>query len=227
MNAIVGVEAEPLSEREKQLKTRLEMDIKENLEGFKKVGNALKMIRDMHLYRVDYATFEEYCREVWDLGKTRSYQLIAAVDVLGNLSTIVDKTESANLSPIGDIGDGVELLPANEAQVRPLTLLSSPEIQQEAWLNVLQFANEHGCRITAALVQQIVCGLLQERTTRTINKVRQSSGSRDLGIPETVQRSFHMFLESVQQEASLTWKESGRKEIARMLREMLASLEEN
>jgi hypothetical protein len=53
------------------------------------------------------------------------------------------------LSPIGDV------LPANEAQTRPLTLLE-PEQQREAWQRAVQRAQDLGKKLTAALVEAVV-----------------------------------------------------------------------
>ena len=36
------------------------------------------------------ATFEEYCKERWEMSRPRAYQLIEAAEVMSNLSTIVD-----------------------------------------------------------------------------------------------------------------------------------------
>jgi hypothetical protein len=80
---------------------------------FVEVGNALRTIRDQRLYRATHATFEDYCRERWALGRSRSHQLVAAVNVLDNLSTAVD-------------------MPNSEWQIRPLASLP-PDQQQAAW----------------------------------------------------------------------------------------------
>jgi len=66
-------------------------------------------IRDNRLYRSDYATFEEYCRERWGWNRAHAYRQIDAAKV------------ARTLSPIGDI-------PKNEAQARELVDLT-PEQQ--------------------------------------------------------------------------------------------------
>ena len=66
-------------------------------------------------------SLKAYCRDRWDISRPRVYQLIEAVKVQDNLSTIVD------------------IQPANESQTRPLTKLD-PELQKEAWIKVVETA---------------------------------------------------------------------------------------
>lgn len=105
--------------------------IDRGLKTFVDVGNALLEIRDNRLYRAEYSTFEDYCRERWNISRPRAYQLIEAAEVVNCLSTIVDK------------------IPATESQVRPLTQLE-PEQQREAWQYVVNNAPDG--KITAAQV---------------------------------------------------------------------------
>jgi hypothetical protein len=133
---VPGTDAE-LSTSEQQALTHYEQVIERGLKTFFEVGAALLHVRDLRLYRTEYATFEAYCDEKWGMGKAYAHRLIGA-------ATVRD-----NLSPIGDV------LPANEAQARPLTLLE-PEQQREAWQRAVQRAQELGKRITAALVEAVV-----------------------------------------------------------------------
>ena len=112
---------------------QLEETIRQGLNTFVDVGNALLEIRDNRLYRQEYSTFEEYCREQWGMKQSRAYQFMDSAKVVGNLqsSTIV------------------ELLPINESQARPLTSLE-PEEQVEAWKRVITSTPEG--KITAAIV---------------------------------------------------------------------------
>ncbi len=105
--------------------------IERGLNTFVDVGNALLEIRDNRLYRQEYHTFEDYCKERWGMSRPRAYQLIDAANVMSNLSTIVDKT------------------PSVESQVRPLTSLD-PQEQVEAWKRVIETTPEG--KITAAVV---------------------------------------------------------------------------
>lgn len=113
---------------------RCEIVIQQGLETFIEVGTALMIIRDKRLYRVDFGTFEEYCRERWGVEKSQTYRLIDAAKVV------------SNLSPIG------EVLPRTESQARPLAKLE-PELQREAWAEVVR---DNGPNITAAKVEEVV-----------------------------------------------------------------------
>ena len=60
----------------------LENTINDNIEGFFKVGYALREIRDKRLYRADYDTFEEYCSDRWDLGRQIAHRQISAIETV-------------------------------------------------------------------------------------------------------------------------------------------------
>jgi hypothetical protein len=66
-------------------------------------------IRDRRLYRRDFATFDDYCRERWGMKRAHAYRLIDAAGV------------AFSMSPIGDIENA---LPANEGQARELSGLA-------------------------------------------------------------------------------------------------------
>lgn len=109
--------------------------IERGLRTFREVGDALLHIRDRRLYRAHHSTFEAYCRKRWGMSRPRAYQMIEAAGVVGQLSTNVD------------------ILPANEAQARPLTRLL-PEQQAPAWQRAVETAPNG--KVTAAHVQRIV-----------------------------------------------------------------------
>jgi hypothetical protein len=70
---------------------RCEAVIAAGVETFVQVGNALAEIQAGKLYRQHYDTFEEYCRDRWDIGRGRAYQLVSAAKITAELSTVVDK----------------------------------------------------------------------------------------------------------------------------------------
>lgn len=91
------------------------------------VGRALMAIRDARLYRDEYGTFEDYCRQRWGFVASRARQLIAAAEVVSNLESVTTVT------------------PSTESQARPLAALE-PEAQREAWAEAVATApkNEDG-----------------------------------------------------------------------------------
>ena len=114
---------------------RCEVVIKQGLDTFVEVGQALLTIRDKRLYRASFRTFEEYCNQRWSMGRAYVNRIIAAADVV------------ANLAPIGAI------LPQIESQARPLASLA-PELQPIAWQQAIEAAD--GKPVTAKVVQHVV-----------------------------------------------------------------------
>ncbi len=119
---------------------RLETKIQDGLNTFMEVGAALAEINERRLYRQTHATFADYCRQRWDLGKSRAYQLINAAGTARQLSTIVDVPQ-----------------PENEAQMRPLNQLA-PERRAEAWSKAVAAAGEES--VTGEQVQAVVDEML-------------------------------------------------------------------
>lgn len=113
---------------------RCEVVIKQGLQTFIEVGQALMTIREKRLYRIGFKTFEDYCVERWSMDKRHANRLIQASETI------------SNLGPMGPV------LPQSERQTRPLTSLE-PEIQKEVWTEVVK---THGYNITAAKVQTVV-----------------------------------------------------------------------
>lgn len=110
--------------------------IEKGLQTFYEVGSALAEIRDSKLYRMEHETFEQYCQDRWSISRPRAYQLITASEVLGNLSTTVDK-------------------PMTERQARELApLKGQPELQRQVWQQVVETAPEG--KVTAAHVREVV-----------------------------------------------------------------------
>jgi hypothetical protein len=107
--------------------------VEKGLQTFVEVGNALLEIREARLYRQDFATFEDYCRERWEMSYRRSKQLMDAATVVSNLNNCSD------------------CLPTHESQIRPLAKLE-PEQQREAW----QTATRLSPKPTAELITKIV-----------------------------------------------------------------------
>ena len=203
-----------LSKTESTRLVELEGVIAENLHGVFRVGRALVEIRNGKLYRVDYATFEDYCRNIWDLGRPRAYQLMDGSEVFDHLSTIVDK----QVSPIGDI------LPTNEAQTRPLAPLP-PETQTEVWTLVIETAKGANGRITANLVQQCVNILRQGKVSKAINQAKNSGTTNKVQISEETQVAFQSLMDAIQVEVNGGLKAATRKEMANHLRSLLEEIE--
>lgn len=113
-----------------------EQVIERGLQTFYEVGQALMEIRDKQLFRSDYETFDEYCQTRWGFQRPRADKFIRAAEAMHNLSPL-----------------GLNNMPTNERQVRPLTTLE-PEDQRVAWQAVVDAVGEG--KITAAHVEATV-----------------------------------------------------------------------
>jgi hypothetical protein len=132
-----------LSGNEKNRLAELETQIKD---AFYRAGQALKEIRDWRLYRNQYPTFEDYCLDRWGIARNYANKLIAASDVVQNLSTI-----------------GTHI-PASERQARPFSSLP-PKQQIDAWQEVVATAQKG--RITTALCEKVAEKYKKMSTTGT------------------------------------------------------------
>ena len=128
-----------LTKPERKKLASLETVIESKRQAFFEMGSALLEIRESRLYRGTFDTFEEYCRERWDLTRQYSNRLIAATEVRKNLETIVS------------------ILPENEGQSKELGRLPADD-QPKAWQIVIDRAPEiDGAKhITAKLVESVV-----------------------------------------------------------------------
>jgi hypothetical protein len=103
-----------LSLGEKQQLDQLEARIETGFKKFHEIGTALLSIRDGRLYRSVYPNFREYCLARWGIQRAHAYRLMAAADVV------------RQLSPVGCA------LPQSERQARALARLN-PERLRGVW----------------------------------------------------------------------------------------------
>lgn len=137
--------SELLHEDEIEELVDLEATIERSLKTFVEVGTALMRIRDGRLYRENYGTFEEYCRERWGFVASRARQLISASEVVANLESVTNVT------------------PANEAQARALSTLE-PDIQPKVWEQSV--ATAPNGKLTAAHITQTAEAMKAKGDTR-------------------------------------------------------------
>lgn len=120
-----------------------ERTIERGLNTFIEVGLAIRQIRDNRLYRADYDTFEQYCRERWGWSRRHASRQIEAANTIELL-----KPELADegLGPMG---------PINERQVRAIAPLAK-EDPDEARAVMDRIQKEHGDAATAKHTEQAV-----------------------------------------------------------------------
>jgi ParB family chromosome partitioning protein len=138
----------------------LESTIEYGLKTFVEVGTALAEIRDSRLYRREFRTFEEYCRERWQLSDRQALRLMKSAKTIGILSSNPTNWSS---------------LPERESQARPLTSLE-PEQQIAAWETAVAISSNG--KPTAKQVQQVV-----DEIKKPIVHVSQNSGNNEWYTP--------------------------------------------
>ncbi len=208
--------APPLTKVEQADYARLEGVVRQHLTGFILAGNALAEIRNRKLFRREFPTFEDYCQDVWEIGRPRAYQLMNGAEVIKNLSTIVDKTD-----------DGDEpFLPTNEAQARPLTVLD-PEEQVEVW-KLVQNAVNGGKKLTAKLVEQIVSNYLTNQVQDAVGDSRSKLTKirNKLLVSDEFSESYKSLLNVLQDEFKNGYPPRQKREaMASMMRGVVEALE--
>ena len=130
----------PLTSNERRDLEQAERKIAAGLRSFLEVGSALKEIRDRRLFRQHFKSFEEYCAKRWDFSRQRGYELLGASDVVADLSAVAD----------------IRVLPTNEAQARPLTLLRDAAHRRRAWKLALKIAAKARRPVTARDTEEAV-----------------------------------------------------------------------
>src|SRR5262245_59700090 len=127
-----GTELQILSHHEAEALVELEATIEAGLRSFVEVGSALLKIKEGHLYRSTYGTFESYCQGRWGFGRAYGDRIVMATRV------------AEQLTAAG--------LPAPETVHAAFPLASLPEAERaEAW----QEANASG-KATHRKVKAIV-----------------------------------------------------------------------
>jgi len=104
--------ASTLTDSEAEDLSRLEKDVRRNLQSFLVAGRALLEIRERKLFRETHDSFEDYAAERFGISESHANRLIAAAEVVENVST--------------PAGCPVE----NERQARELSQFT-PEFQQK------------------------------------------------------------------------------------------------
>jgi hypothetical protein len=126
-------EIAPLTTEEQGRYRTLKRTIDNEMGAFLRVGSALIEIHDKKLYRGEFKTWEMFCRDKFNLGRSQADRLMKS-------ASAVEK-----MSPIGD----KKLLPLNEYQVRELLRLKSVEERQEVWAEVVAKAETGEGGLTA------------------------------------------------------------------------------
>lgn len=213
-------EIEVISEAEKERLKVLEGVIFTGIKAVFEMGSAMKEIRETRLYRVRCKTWEEYVRDVWDMGKSFVNYQIAASDVIKNL-----KENGHNCGDLltyegtqGDLYEGIinQRLPINEAQARPLTALV-PAQQIAAWDLVLEEAGDR--KITARLVTSVVEGILKKQDKKKKEYLQREI---ETSVPADFSQTFNSLIDLIEQYKASKWKGIDKEQIAGFIRQLEA-----
>jgi len=214
-----------LTEIETHQLKQCEKIIKSGLGTFIHVGQALATIRDNRLYREQYKTFEQYCKETWDLSRGYAYQQIGAYETVtyleSKMSAMADIPDETKMSAMADT-DQPKILPINERQTRPLTKLS-PEDQIRAWERVLDELNA-GAKLTASLIQKAVKEVSGETSRQRVINIKDAVDRTDLVTP-AFKRQYQIMLDIISEERNAGWKTMKRTEVVNYLKQLIKLVE--
>lgn len=210
----MGTEIELLEPEESERLNQLETIIKLDIKGFLRVGMALKEIKERRLYRGKYATWKQYLREEWDISRGYAHYQIASYDVVENLKSLsenvhhgehfennIPEYDPEESYPVSDF-----VLPRNERQARPLTLLP-PEQQVAAWKKVLKMTNGKVTALAVTkVVQDILCTKREEERQETQKKM-----AKDVSVPEDFSVQFTRICEILALYRKAGWDGFNRK----------------
>jgi hypothetical protein len=172
---------------------QLEAVIRTYRQDFYSVGKALKEIRDgRHYHKLSFKSFESYVRIRWDLGRSHAYRLIDAFGVIDNLS------------PIG------EVLPQNEAQVRPLTKLDAFS-QRRLWREFLKTQKA----LSAVNIKKFVSAHLGEQKSKAafIEVISEDYKQAVAGMLSQIRMAQNDSWKSTSQKTALYWNNVMKEKI--------------
>ena len=131
------------------------------LSTFIKVGEALLTIRDHRLYREDFSTFDDYCRDKWGIASSRARQLMGANETVQDIKSVTN---------------GNTFLPTNERQTRPMARLT-PNEKGLVWEKAVEKAGDKlpSGKLIERIVQEVK-PLTKESKTKWVSKSKVAIG---------------------------------------------------
>lgn len=139
--------------------SQLETVIERGLTTFVDVGMALAEIREDRLYRKEFDTFEDYCREKWKISRIQAYRLMSGAEAVQEMEML----------PVGNIHVPTV---TNERQARELAKIKDPVVRTEVW----EMANEQ-----AETQRQAVTAKIIRKAAETINSQEEFKQNGGLG----------------------------------------------
>jgi hypothetical protein len=146
--------------------TELEAVVERHLETFLSVGRALAEIRAKRLYRLQHATFEDYCRHRWGFSGARGLDLVRS-------ASVAEVLLAGPAAP--ETGDAP--LPANLSSdtLRPLQRLDPP-LQSAVW-RLASRISEHPTHYVLASLVKIIDKAIGQGAEGAVAKTRPAPAS--------------------------------------------------
>ena len=174
------IELSALGSDEKVLLNECESIIEKGFNTFTEVGNALFEIRNNKLYRENHTTFEDYCKQKWQIKRQRAYELMDAAGIVNTLSEISDKTETSK-----------NTLNIKESHAAALGKIPV-DIRGEVWQEAIKEQQSTGKVITAKYIQTIYSNIQgvddyseenqkMEERNKLVKKIREKVKYAKLG----------------------------------------------
>lgn len=145
-----------LTQQEEAERHRLELKVERT---FHEAGTALRELRDRRLYRSTHQTFEEYCRDRFEMTRAAAYYLIDAATVMDNLLLKCQQI--------------VDIFPTKESHCREVGKLE-PDKQPDAWIELVKRTG--GKKVPPARTIREIVQEVQERNN-TPPPILYSKGS--------------------------------------------------
>lgn len=120
--------------------------IRSGLDTFYEVGKALLKIRDARLYRAEFGTFEDYCRERWGMSRRHVNRLIEASVVVDNLGPVGPKDAADNLGPIGVKAEPITLTPKGVKDSADDLSPIGDKDESEVWRDAVKASAQNAAR---------------------------------------------------------------------------------
>lgn len=219
----------PLTKAEADLREEQEEIIKKEIGSFVRLGLALAKIRDARLYKSTHKQWSLYLKDVLDIARQTADQRISAAKVVENLKAITEEKVAAMAATFEAASQpGMEttiLLPMNERQARPLTVLP-PDEQRAAWLLALEKSKDTG-KITASQVKRAVSHYRGTAVVEKAKRRRKAAANSNEGekLSPIIAELFEKLIDAIGDEIKSRWATSDKEEAAEMARFLLAAIE--
>ena len=210
----------PMSVREKKRLAELEEIVTRNFKAFYEVGCALREIQTSMLYRETHTNFADYAKDLWDLARSRAYQMIEAADIIDRLlpnapemSTDGGQTRTIEVKNVQNFGQN-KILPQNDSQARALA--KYPEDKQiEIWRKAVETADG---RITAAHIKRTARQLHGEKVEKAVRKARKEINEPTSKMSDRFRAAFNEMLDAINEERLADWKHTDPNEAQRYIK---------